>query len=115
MSAMFPRLPILPRPASPTSASVARRACRRIPRGTLLLCAAALLACTPAADSSAQQFTARVVRVEDGDTVRIQRGRETVPVRIFGIDAPERDQAWGAEAREAAVRLLLNESATVSM
>lgn len=62
-----------------------------------------------------QTFSARVVQVEDGDTVRVLRGRETVRIRLHGIDAPESGQAYGREAREVAVRLLLNQTATVTM
>ena len=78
----------------------------------LLLLAPLLLGLTPL---PAQQFRARVVAVDDGDTIRVVRGRETVRIRLFGVDAPEADQPYGHEAREQAVRLLLNETVEVSM
>lgn len=53
-----------------------------------------------------QEFTARVVEVVDGDTLTVRRGTADVRVRIFGIDAPESGQAYGAEARDEARRLL---------
>jgi micrococcal nuclease len=62
-----------------------------------------------------QQFAGRVVAVEDGDTVRVQRGQGEVRIRIFGIDAPEATQAFGPEARDAARRLLLNRTVVVLM
>ncbi|MFO7303690.1 MAG: thermonuclease family protein [Acidobacteriota bacterium] len=68
-----------------------------------------------AASAGAQQnvpeqvFPARVVLVEDGDTVQIAAGRGTMRVRIFGIDAPESGQAFGREAREIAARLLASQ------
>lgn len=43
----------------------------------------------------------RVVRVVDGDTVVVQRGGESVRVRMGRIDAPERGQPGGLEATEA--------------
>lgn len=78
---------------------------------------AALLAfgCAPGPAAEVQQFTGRVVAVDDGDTVRVQRGQGDVRIRIFGIDAPEATQAYGPEAREAARRLLLNRTVVVSM
>jgi len=40
-----------------------------------------------------------VVGIGDGDTIRVMhRGRET-KIRLFGIDCPERDQAFGNKAR----------------
>jgi endonuclease YncB( thermonuclease family) len=75
----------------------------------LLFCAA------PACAADAQQFTGRVMAVEDGDTVRVQRGQGDVRVRIFGIDAPEATQPYGPEAREQARRLLLDRTVVVSM
>ena len=44
-----------------------------------------------------------LTRVADGDTVTIGKGQR---VRLYGIDAPERDQPGGAEAT-AALRELL--------
>jgi hypothetical protein len=43
------------------------------------------------------------------------RGRETVRIRLFGVDAPENGQPFGEHAREHAVRLLLDETVVVSM
>ncbi len=44
------------------------------------------------------RFTGVVEWVSDGDTIRIQ-GHE-FPIRIWGVDAPERDTAAGQTARE---------------
>lgn len=70
---------------------------------------------TPACAADAQEFTGRIVAVEDGDTVRVRRGQGDVRIRIFGIDAPEATQPYGAEAREAARRLLLDKTVVVAM
>lgn len=44
----------------------------------------------------------KVVGVHDGDTVTILLdSKETVKVRLFGIDAPEMGQAFGSNAKEA--------------
>ena len=42
--------------------------------------------------------TWQVVKVTDGDTIKVQRGGEELRIRFCGIDAPEKDQALGPEA-----------------
>jgi endonuclease YncB( thermonuclease family) len=44
-------------------------------------------------------FTGKVVAVADGDTITVLRGKEQVKIRIAGIDAPERKQAFGNVAK----------------
>jgi len=44
-------------------------------------------------------WSGRVVGVSDGDTIHVMhQGRET-SIRLFGIDCPERHQAFGNKAR----------------
>lgn len=66
--------------------------------------AIALLACALTAVSCAAQpastFTARVVAVLDGDSMRILRDGREVEVRLHGVDAPEGGQAFGEASRE---------------
>ncbi len=83
--------------------------------GVVFAVVAALTASASIACADEQMFTGRVVAVEDGDTVRVQRGQGDVRIRLFGIDAPEATQAYGPEAREMARRLLLNRAVIVSM
>lgn len=62
-----------------------------------LLAFLALLAC-----ASAHALSGVVTHVTDGDTLWVRpEGAAPVKVRMQGIDAPERCQAWGAQAREA--------------
>ncbi|SNB59995.1 thermonuclease family protein [Thermoflexus hugenholtzii] len=49
---------------------------------------------------------ARLVRILDGDTIDVQIEGRTYRVRYIGIDAPERGQAFYAEATAANRRLL---------
>ena len=68
--------------------------------------------------SPAQAQVGTVTRVSDGDTlwVRLERpagaadarSRKPLKVRLQGIDAPERCQAWGAEAKAALESRVLN-------
>lgn len=39
--------------------------------------------------------------VLDGDTVLIRRAGGLVKIRLAGIDAPEKDQAFGADSRDS--------------
>jgi len=50
-----------------------------------------------------------VLRVSDGDTIRVRTGKEEVKIRLYGIDAPESTQEGGAEATEFLKDLLLSE------
>lgn len=63
-----------------------------------------------AQDKAKDSYDARVVRVIDGDTITVQRenGRsgQYEKIRILGIDAPERSQAWGPEAGHELSKLI---------
>jgi endonuclease YncB( thermonuclease family) len=61
----------------------------------------ALLAAGAACGEAA--FEARVIAVKDGDSLLVRRSgaSPSEDIRIFGIDAPERNQPWSRRAREA--------------
>jgi hypothetical protein len=48
-------------------------------------------------------FQGKVVRIADGDTVTVLRGREQVKVRLNGIDAPEKNQSFGTKWKDAEI------------
>ncbi len=50
---------------------------------------------------SALAWPGRVVAISDGDTMTVLRDNVPVKIRIYGIDAPERRQAWGDRAKQA--------------
>ncbi|MCK6423937.1 MAG: thermonuclease family protein [Burkholderiaceae bacterium] len=51
------------------------------------------------------QIEGEVVRVADGDTLTLRDAQQQLHrIRLAGIDAPERRQAWGPQAREALTR-----------
>jgi len=56
---------------------------------SLALCAAVCGCSVPSADQAAEAGTVRVVRVVDGDTIRVALPSGEEPVRYIGIDTPE--------------------------
>ncbi len=47
------------------------------------------------------EITGKVVRVADGDTITLlAQGNRQIKVRLYGIDCPERSQAYGQRARQ---------------
>lgn len=45
-------------------------------------------------------FNARVIAITDGDTIKVLDASNTqYRIRLAGIDAPERKQAWGTRSR----------------
>jgi endonuclease YncB( thermonuclease family) len=57
----------------------------------------------------------RVVRVSDGDSIRVLWNGSSTPVRLAGIDAPERGQPWSRNARAALAGLVAGEIVSVSV
>lgn len=52
----------------------------------------ALILCLPL---SLFAFSAKVVKISDGDTITILQNKEQTKVRLYGIDAPEKKQDYG--------------------
>ena len=69
-------------------------------RFLILLCCPILLFAT--------EFSAKVIRVVDGDSVNILclPEKEELKLRLYGIDAPEWKQAYGIESKDALNGLL---------
>lgn len=52
-------------------------------------------------EAFAQKFQVKVVRISDGDTfVGLNRDNLQIKFRIWGIDAPEKKQAYGTKSKE---------------
>jgi endonuclease YncB( thermonuclease family) len=63
-----------------------------------------------AAPLSPQVLEARVVKVNDGDSLEVRDSNALVHrVRLAGIDAPEHDQPFGNRARQNLARLVLDQ------
>jgi len=76
--------------------------------GRAALLVAVLLAVLPAGleartrkvPAKLREFTGRVIKVKDGDSLEVQRGEEIHEVRLARIDAPELHQPRGEQARD---------------
>ncbi len=55
-------------------------------------------------------YHGRVDRVVDGDTLIVTTESDQLRVQIRGIDAPEKDQPYGTEARKALTAMVIGRS-----
>ncbi len=63
--------------------------------------------------SSSLAWHGLVVKVLDGDSIRVRRGNRIVEIRLYGIDAPEYGQRYGDRARYFLRSLLLRKTVSV--
>ena len=61
----------------------------------------------------AAQFDGEVVSVSDGDTIRVVYHGKAVAVRLHGVDAPEKRQAFGTNAQQFTTSLAFGHTVTV--
>lgn len=65
-------------------------------------------------NSVAHELKGRVVGVTDGDTLTLLvNGHEQYKIRLMGIDAPEKRQAYGQRSKEQLAALAFDRSVTV--
>jgi len=72
-----------------------------------------LIGFSPAPPPTVEEFTGKVVSLADGDTVTVLVDKTQVKVRLEGIDAPEKSQAFGAKAKTALSDLIGRKDVTV--
>jgi endonuclease YncB( thermonuclease family) len=83
-------------------------------KGYRFFLGAVLAAALAAAPVYARDFDGRVVGIQDGDTVTVLDAvKQQHRIRIAGIDAPEKAQAFGAAAKENLARLAFEKQAEV--
>lgn len=58
-------------------------------------------------------FTGPVVSVLNGDTIEVLNGHHAERVRLSGIDCPEKGQAYGTRAKQAASELVFGKEVTL--
>ncbi|MBS1641224.1 MAG: thermonuclease family protein [Bacteroidetes bacterium] len=59
------------------------------------------------------QTTATVVRVVDGDTYQMLKGKRIFTVRLLNVDAPEATQSFGEAAKDSVSQLILGKTVVV--
>ncbi len=61
----------------------------------------------------AETVRAKVVAVIDGDTIQVLLGKRSTRVRLFGVDCPERFQAFYSQARKFTDDLIFQKTITL--
>ncbi len=79
-------------------------------RGLIFLLALATLSVS----IQAEEFSARVIAVLDGDTVLIVRDGQRIKLRLTMIDAPEKDQEYGLESKRVLAEMVLRKQVQVT-
>jgi len=64
------------------------------------------LGCCIALSAQAENFSAKVIVVMDGDTVMVLRDGQKIKVRLANIDAPEKEQEFGRQSRESLLEMV---------
>jgi len=62
---------------------------------------------------SASGWEGYVVKVLDGDSLRVKRGHKIVEIRLYGIDCPEWGQDFGNRAKKALKKKIFHKNVTV--
>ena len=74
----------------------------------------ALILAAASCTSFADQIQGKVIKVTDGDTVNVLTSdHETHKIRLSGIDAPEKKQAFGNRSKQALAQLIDGKIITV--
>lgn len=60
-----------------------------------------------------EEISGQVVGVTDGDTITVLFNKETIEVRLVGIDAPEFGQSYDTKAKHALSEMTLGRTVTV--
>jgi micrococcal nuclease len=84
-------------------------------RRSLLILAVSTVGCFISSFSAvlALDFTGPVVSVLDGDTIEVLYNDRPERIRLSGIDCPEKGQAYGTRAQQAASELVLGGEVTL--
>jgi endonuclease YncB( thermonuclease family) len=79
----------------------------------LLAVLPALLSLLLASAVYATDFIGPVVSVLDGDTIEVLHNTRSERIRLNGIDCPEKGQAYGTRAKQAASELVFGKEVTL--
>jgi len=76
----------------------------------ILLATGLLLASPP---KVVEEFSGKVVGITDGDTITVLVNKESINVRLEGIDAPESRQSFGTKSKQALSEMVFGKAVTV--
>jgi endonuclease YncB( thermonuclease family) len=65
------------------------------------------------APAIAADFKGQVIRVLDGDTIEVLHEKKPERIRLYGIDCPEKGQAFGQKAKQATSSLLFGKDVRI--
>ena len=68
-----------------------------------------------AAKDEAREWSGKAVAVKDGDTIGVLKEGKEVSVRLYGIDCPEKKQAFGMKAKQFASDLVFGKTVTIKV
>jgi endonuclease YncB( thermonuclease family) len=77
------------------------------------MCVSATLCLAVSQPKIAREFSGKVIRVTDGDTVKVLVDQSPVIVRLEGIDAPEDGQSFSARSKRALETLVAGKTVTI--
>lgn len=66
-------------------------------------------------EAPAFSFTGQVMSVLDGDTIEVVHNKNAQRIRLYGIDCPEKRQAFGTRAKQATSSLIFSKAVTVQV
>ncbi|PKO87239.1 MAG: nuclease [Betaproteobacteria bacterium HGW-Betaproteobacteria-12] len=100
-------------------AIISDRPCGRqispIPRGGEVSSAAPTVVQSAQTATQAGTITGYVVSIADGDTITVLDGsRQQHKIRLAGIDAPEKKQAYGERSRQSLAAMVFNKAVSVA-
>jgi endonuclease YncB( thermonuclease family) len=86
------------------------KAMRYLTLPAIVLVTGLLLAASP---KVTEEISGKVVGVTDGDTITVLVNKETIKVRLAGIDAPESGQSYGTKSKQALSEMVFGKAVTV--
>ena len=60
-----------------------------------------------------KSFTAEIVKIIDGDSLKARNGKKLYEIRLYGIDAPEYDQPYASKAKKLVKKIILGKKVNV--
>ncbi|MDR1659822.1 MAG: thermonuclease family protein [Desulfovibrio sp.] len=80
----------------------------------VIFCLSLFIAITTAAHAASPSYQARVVSIQDGDSITLlDAGKRQVKIRLYGIDCPEKGQPYGNRARQATADAVMGKTVNV--